>query len=365
MTENKAVAYMEFAMIPFYIITAMAPVGRALVDRYGLRIVMLADMILLVIGCMLCAVSGSLAVYLTGNALIVFCCSLDIQNLYIVTELPESRRAGIQGLAGGIAAVAAMVIPVIRRFITHKQSVSWKWIYMTGGVFALTAVFVCLVSGRNHFRIPKNNNSDTFVRYDETRRSWKPVRREIRTRYGSLILVLLVLGVATPAVTFYNEPMLTFSGMGELNISIALLIQPVVLLVVQIISGFAADRLGRKKVAIANIILACLALLFYVVILRFSPGFVPILSGVAWGMMVGCYFAGQSLLTLMMLELSDLHTLGRISALSTYAYGIGDAVGIGVSTILVGSLGMGITKLVVGIPVLVISVLICLKLYPR
>ena len=84
-----------------------------------------------------------------------------------------------------------------------------------------------------------------------------------------------------------------------------------------------------------------------------------LLLGVLWGCMHGFYFSAEELINLMVMESVKPEVRGRASAASTLAYGIGDQLGIFAISLIVGALGMRITKLLfIGIPLVLAAVLI-------
>ncbi len=360
MTENEAVSYMGLAMFPFYIITALAPAARMMVDKFGIRRVMFANLFLLLLGCVLCVMSDNIIVYLLGTAIIILTCSTDIQNIYLVTSFPNQKRASIKGFMGGVSAISMFMIPVIRKLIVNDFSVNWKVMYLIAILFSVIAILIYALTRNDK---TKNNfiKDKKVCKRSSTDNAYIDSHKRKYIKMASILLV--IVGVATPAVTFYNEPMLSFSGMKEKDVTLALMVQAVVLFGVKLVCGVLADRFGKIRMAVIYLIFTCLSLVGYVITIICMPIFAPACAGACFGIMVGCYFSGKDLIELVILENADSGKLGCVSAFSTYAYGIGDGIGIVLMTLLVGYAGMGSTKLIVGIPVFVISILYSLYIF--
>lgn len=67
--------------------------------------------------------------------------------------------------------------------------------------------------------------------------------------------------------------------------------------------------------------------------------------GILWGCMSGSYYSSEELINMMVMESAAPEVRGRASAMSTFAYGIGDQLGILAISIVVGIAGMKLTKL--------------------
>lgn len=165
------------------------------------------------------------------------------------------------------------------------------------------------------------------------------------------------MGLATAGITYYNEPLCAFSGMGEQDVNTVLLVQPVISLIINVVTGVLADMVQRTKIVRLGI--ACSFV--FGMAFTFGAGHThsALLLGVLWGCMHGFYFSAEELINLMVMESVKPEVRGRASAASTLAYGIGDQLGIFAISLIVGALGMRITKLLfIGIPLVLAAVLI-------
>ena len=354
MKLQEAVSYMGYATLPFYVIPALAPLARISIDKIGIKVLFMINITVLMTGCAICAAAPTLVSFLIGNGLVIFSTSMDIQYIYIAKEIPEHRRATMRGMSAGVAAIAAMGIPLFRNVWMERQGHTWRNLYAVGIAIGVFTFFfsICLAKEKSCKKtVIKQKPADKPEAHMDDRRF-----------LHSLCISLFILGIATSGITFYNEPLLTFGNSSPDNVRNSLFVQPVVTLLVNVASGYLADRWSRKNVVLTNIGLSMIALILFVC--SANSGAYGFLPGITWGIMVGSYFSAANLLILSMLEAAPAGKVGKISALSTYVNGAGNAIGILLCTVFVKNTGMGRMKLLVAIPVLVGSFIYLLLRLP-
>ena len=69
-----------------------------------------------------------------------------------------------------------------------------------------------------------------------------------------LLIGISAVGLATAGITYYNEPMCAFSGMGEHAVNTVLLVQPVISLIINVVTGVLADRVQRTRIVRLGIV---------------------------------------------------------------------------------------------------------------
>lgn len=354
MSSEAAVAYMSRGMLPFYLIGALTPFVRSYADIVGRKVMLFINVALLVVGSVICMLADSLIIYLLGNGILILGYSLDIHMIYIVDMLPANRRATVRGICGGTAMAAAMCIPLMRSWIANRSGYSWQDIYIVGivggvGILVCMGIYVALRAAAGHSR-----SSETSSLYDISNEIFtkdgkihfihtlKELCKQSRTK--ALLISICVVGLATAGIQYYNEPLLAFGGMTEKKVNIVLLWQPVIALVVNVIAGIAADRLRREYVVAAGIVLSLVTGCVFIFGVDHITS--PALLGILWGCMSGFYYSSEELINMMVMESAAPEIRGRASAMSTFAYGIGDQVGIFAISLVVGISGMRWTKLI-------------------
>ena len=162
-----------------------------------------------------------------------------------------------------------------------------------------------------------------------------------------LLILLMIMGIATAGITYYNEPLLTYNHCSEKFINTVLIIQPAVTFLLMLLIGAAADRIGRRKTTLSCIILTGVSLIIYVISIKLFPN--AVLAGICWGTMISAYFSVINLSNLTLMESNSGKNTGKLSAVGTYFYGFGDAAGMVLAVVLVRVWDMGVTKILLTI----------------
>lgn len=368
MGSEEAVAYLNQFAIPFYFIGALAPGVRMLVDKYGKDIIFIGNMVLLLMGCACCMFASNLIVYLIGNGIVVFCTTLDIQYIYLVEHIPQRWHATVRGAAGGVAAGAAMLIPIFRKVMLENGS-SWRGLYrigiMMGLVVTVLSWLLLRACQKKDDSRTKLHHKKEAVSHTDSHAEKQPASillqfKDICTsiwkhqNMRQYMILLFSLGIAVSGVTFYNEPLVSFNLQNENQINMILFIQPFVTLIITVMSGWMADMFGRRNIFIANLVMTGIAVVGFLTAIHQER--MLIIIGIFWGVMIGSFFAAANLLTLMAMEEAPESRIGSISAMSTYVNGAGNAIGMIVSCVLIRSLSMEAVKLVLTIPVFIVIV---------
>lgn len=374
MSADEGVAYMSRMMLPFYLIGMLTPFVRSYADIVGRKVMLFINVSLLAVGSVICMLADSLMIYLLGNGILILGYSLDIHMIYIVDMLPANRRATVRGICGGTAMAAAMCIPLMRSLVANRSGHGWQEIYVVGivggvGILACMAIYMAVraaagqgscsgdeiqenETATNETSIKTESVKDGKIHFIQTLRA---LCKQNRTR--ALLISICAVGLATAGIQYYNEPLLAFGGMSEKNVNLAQVWQPVTALAVNVITGIVADRTRREYVVAAGIAISLVTgCVFIIGVGRIAS---PVLMGILWGCMSGSYYSSEELINMMVMESAAPEVRGRASAMSTFAYGIGDQLGILAISIVVGIAGMKLTKLMfLGIPLVAAMIVI-------
>ena len=397
MGADEGVAYMSRMMLPFYLIGMLTPFVRSYADIVGRKVMLAFNVALLAIGSVICMLADSLMLYLLGNGILILGYSLDIHMIYIVDMLPADKRATVRGICGGAAMAAAMCIPLFRSLVVGESGYGWQRLFLVGIIGGAICLALVLI-----YRMPEGEKDTKEVRIDtkydskldskhaskdESKhdskdepddksgqmqseseqagidddhihfiRTMKNIWQQTETR--RLLIGISVVGIATAGITYYNEPMCAFSGMGEKSVNMVLFIQPLTALVINVLIGILADRIHRMYVIRIGIVLSLASGIAFTSGVGHTDS--VLLIGILWGCMYGFYFSAEELINMMVMESVDSSVRGRASALSTFAYGIGDQLGIFAISLVVGALGMKWAKMIFLVP-LVFAVILFMK----
>lgn len=393
MGADEGVAYMSRMMLPFYLIGMLTPFVRSYADIVGRKVMLAFNVALLAIGSIICMLADSLMLYLLGNGILILGYSLDVHMIYIVDMLPADKRATVRGICGGAAMAAAMCIPLFRSLVVGESGYGWQRLFLVGIIGGAICLALVLI-----YRMPESEKDTKEVRIDtkydskldskyESRheskdepddklgqmqsnaeqagpddghihfiRTMRNIWQQTETR--RLLIGISVVGIATAGITYYNEPMCAFSGMGEKSVNMVLFIQPLTALVINVLIGILADRIHRMYVVRIGIVLSLVSGIAFTAGVGHTDS--VLLIGILWGCMYGFYFSAEELINMMVMESVDSSVRGRVSALSTFAYGIGDQLGIFAISLVVGALGMKWAKMIFLVP-LVFAVILFMK----
>lgn len=369
MTSQNALAYLSMVNFPFLIVSWLAPLGRILIDRWGRNLIYLLNICCMILGCIVCFFAPNLIIFLFGNAILTFSYSLDIQYIYIVDEVSPGHRATIRGITSGISALASILLPIARRLLITQLDLSWKYMYITTIGFCILLLLASLLLLRK-LTGPQPTDCHTHSPAFTSTGKSSLLRRlmnflvHLHTLSGfrQIALPLAFAGVATAGISFYNEPLLAFSSRNELTVDTILIIQPIVLLVMSVIYGFLADHGNRRLVLAICATVSGISLICFCVIAETGTG--VLLPGICWGLMYSSYYSLVNLLQLMIIELAPSDATGKFSAASVVIYGLGDTIGLLLTSLLTGVLGMTVSKLVTALPFLLITLLLLLFYSP-
>lgn len=393
-TLNEATVLLNSVAIPFYVIAAMAPMARVLVDYIGKKKVFLISFSVLIVGIIICMTTNNWLLFLLGNSLVSFGCSVDIQYIYIVDEFESHRRGTIRGILAAFAALAGMGVALARRI-----SQQWRAVYFIGLIVLVIIIIIML------FCLPKEKHSKMLLKKQAqmTSKKQKKIFSKVQTKLAnkknniepdnksnekiavkdivSYLIPLFVWGIGVSGVNFYNEPLSVVILKDENLVSATIFIQPVVTILVTLFSGYFSDRISRKKVIFADIVISCVGAAVFLgmvpamntviaennqVISDTIRGIAPIanaaLVGIGWGMMIGGYFAATNLMLLVVTEKAPANRIGRVSALSSYCNGAGNAIGMVLTSILGNATNAGVAKMLIIIPVSLLTVVALVNL---
>lgn len=389
--SDSAIAYMSRMMLPFYLIGMLTPFVRSYADIVGRKVMLAFNVALLAIGSVICMLADSLMLYLLGNGILILGYSLDVHMIYIVDMLPVNKRATVRGICGGAAMAAAMCIPLFRSLVVGESGYGWQRLFLVGIIGGAICLALVLI-----YRMPESEKGTkelhVNLKYDSEDKSSQVQsesgRAEIdggqvqsnaeqagpddghihfirtmrniwqQTETKRLLIGISVVGIATAGITYYNEPMCAFSGMGEKSVNMVLFIQPLTALVINVLIGILADRIHRMYVVRIGIVLSLVSGIAFTAGVGHTDS--VLLIGILWGCMYGFYFSAEELINMMVMESVDSLVRGRASALSTFAYGIGDQLGIFAISLVVGALGMKWAKMIFLVP-LVFAVILFMK----
>ena len=354
-----------------YVIALAAPFYKSLADKIGRKPLFVLSALGMAAGLLVIFSCKSYLVFLIGSFMLSFFIGSDIQILYVLEEAPKNKRATVYSLLKGIGGLSAVAIPTMRATLMANDPTKWRNVYLLPGLFGL-AVAVLIVIFVKETRVfedrriawleaslsepdrdglkedasqtvpisfGKENSGNERPVADET----VPVlleekksavvkagiipavkyifkRKDLRT----LILIKMLFDAAIIAMTNY-ESIMYRAGMSTDAITTAEFYYPFLYCAAVMISGFLADRIGRKKtVLIFGLICAVSFVLF---VISANGLWSPALVGIGYGLYLGGYWIGRDYMEIISTEMVPTQIRASIMGAEGLLVYIGMAVG--------------------------------------
>lgn len=378
----------EFAVARISLINTIAgcTVGvvflyKTLSDRFGRKIFLVINAFGIGVGLFLISIATNIPVYALGAIAMQFFLPNDMHQVYITECAPPQHRAKMGSIISAFATLSMFAIPMMRKIFLSEDDLSgWRTIYMILASFSVIASVFALFFVRE---------SDAFVESrlhylkmsDEEKEAAKKSKSKQENGVGLIAAVKFAfthkqirwLFIAGGFVSFgqlvtqYYETILTFgyarqfldagvaldSARAEATtfVTQALMLFSVGSAVINIVSGFVADKWGRRINMIAMCATSLTAfLLFYIgANLSWNPYFVGFLSGVS----VYAYWSGGGMVGLMCSESSPTNIRVSVGAVQPIVNGLIFMLASTSVTILgniLGDMAIGTTCLLVSAP---------------
>ncbi len=361
-----------------YVLGLFTPFYKALADKWGRKPLFVLSTLGMAAGLLVIHLSSSYIMFLFGFAIISFFMGHDIQIIYILEEAPDKHRAKIYSFLKSFGILGVILIPALRNFLMGDDATKWRDIFLVPALVGVAASVLVLLFARDT-KVFVNERIAYLSRPYEERQREKALQKQLkqarRNQSGvfngvkyifankdtkMLIISHIIFDAAMPAIALYFESSMHRAGMSTSSITKALFMVPVVYASITFLSGFIADRAGRKTTVIL-FSSTCIGgyILFVAGILL---GWDPYLVGAFAGLYQGSYWIGRDYMNVMMTEKVPTDIRASVVGAEGLLVIIGLVVGYG--AIIAGMMIMPIwwACLVISIPaVSVAAVLFALK----
>lgn len=301
-----------------YVFGIITPFYKALADKWGRKPLFVLSTLGMAAGLLIIHFSTSYIMFLAGFAVISFFMGHDIQIIYILEEAPDRHRAKIYSFLKSFGILGVILIPTLRDLLMGDDATRWREIFLVPAVIGFTAVILVILFAKDT-KVFISERSAYLSRPFEERQAEKELKKKQkeaqRNQSGvfngvkyifankdtkSLIISHIIFDSAMPAIALYFESAMHKVGMSTSDITKALFMVPVIYAAITFLSGFIADKFGRKA-TVTGFSITCIVgySLFVAGILL---GWNPYLIGSFAGLYQGSYWIGRDYMNVMMTE---------------------------------------------------------------
>ena len=301
-----------------YVLGLFTPFYKALADKWGRKPLFVMSTLGMAAGLMVIHLSSSYIMFLIGFAIISFFMGHDIQIIYILEEAPDKHRAKIYSFLKSFGILGVILIPALRDMLMGNDPTKWREIFLVPALIGFVAVFLVILFAKDTKVFIKDRIEYLSRPYEErleeklikkqkkeAQRNQSGVFNGVKYIFANkdtkmLIISHIIFDAAMPAIALYFESAMHTAGMSTSQITKALFMVPVVYASITFLSGFIADKAGRK-VTVTLFSTTCVVgySLFVAGILL---GWNPYLVGAFAGLYQGSYWIGRDYMNVMMTE---------------------------------------------------------------
>ena len=301
-----------------YVFGLFTPFYKALADKWGRKPLFAISTLGMALGLLVINLSTSYIMFLVGFAIISFFMGHDIQIIYILEEAPDRHRAKIYSFLKSFGILGVILIPTLRDMLMGNDPTKWRNIFLVPALIGFVAVVLVLLFAKDtkvfiseriaYLSRPyeeRQAEKELLKQQKQAQRNQSGVFNGVKYIFANkdtkmLIISHIIFDSAMPAIALYFESSMHRAGMSTSEITKALFMVPVVYATITFLSGFIADKLGRKA-TVTGFSITCVVgyTLFVVGILN---GWEPYLIGALAGLYQGSYWIGRDYMNVMMTE---------------------------------------------------------------
>lgn len=301
-----------------YVLGLFTPFYKALADKWGRKPLFAISTLGMATGLLVIHLSSSYIMFLIGFAIISFFMGHDIQIIYILEEAPDKHRAKIYSFLKSFGILGVILIPTLRDLLMGNDATKWREIFLVPALIGFAAVVLVLLFAKDT-KVFARERMEYLSRPYEERQKEKALKKQQKEAQRNqsgvfngvkyifankdtkmLIISHIIFDAAMPAIALYFESSMHRAGMSTSDITKALFMVPVIYASITFLSGFIADKAGRKTtVTLFSITCVTGYILFVIGILN---GWNPYLIGSFAGLYQGSYWIGRDYMNVMMTE---------------------------------------------------------------
>ncbi len=301
-----------------YVLGIITPFYKALADKWGRKPLFAISTLGMAAGLLVIHLSSSYIMFLVGFAIISFFMGHDIQIIYILEEAPDKHRAKIYSFLKSFGILGVILIPTLRDLLMGDDATKWREIFLVPALLGFAAVVLVLLFAKDT-KVFVNERVAYLSRSYEERQAEKELKKQKKEAQRNqsgvfngvkyifsnkdtkmLIISHIIFDSAMPAIALYFESSMHRAGMSTSDITKALFMVPVIYATITFLSGFIADKLGRKTTV--NLFSVTCVAGYSLFVAGILLGWNPYLLGALAGLYQGSYWIGRDYMNVMMTE---------------------------------------------------------------
>lgn len=328
-----------------HVIGLLTPFYKSLGDKYGRKPLFVLSTLGMTFGLLIVYFSKSYLTFMIGTFTMSFFLGHDIQIIYILEEAPAKHRATVYSIIKGIGGLSTILLPIMRESLMRNDDTLWRNIYILPGIAGLVVCLLVLIFAKETNTYINGRLEYLQVPYEERIKQEEQLKKEKKANGNkagifnavsyifknkdlrTLILIKSIFDAAIIAVTNY-EPIMNEAGMSAASITEALYYYPIIYCVAVIISGFMADKIGRKKTILIFGSITFVGFALFTLTTRNLAD--PKIIGLFYGLYLGGYWIGRDYMEIISTEMvpTDIRAsiVGAEGLLVYVGMGIGLAV---------------------------------------
>ncbi|MCP4762941.1 MAG: MFS transporter [archaeon] len=237
-------------------------------DIWGRKRFLFISLIGMGIGCIVMLFSNSILQYMFAYFLLYIFYGADIYTIYAGEEAPKEKRAKYtvavftMGVVGGVITFILRVMVINEPYITGINA--WKPITYFGVLAIPLALIVIKIKETTAFeKIKEERNKDpNYKKLSYFDNFWKPFVSDNRKSFIAILAITLIYGIAIAPLAMVEILYSRTFGLdgSELFILFALSVPGAIF--GYLITGYLADKIGRKKTFIIYVLILPLSGIF-------------------------------------------------------------------------------------------------------
>lgn len=301
-----------------YVLGLFTPFYKALADKLGRKPLFFMSTLGMAAGLLIINLSTSYIMFLVGFAVISFFMGHDIQIIYILEEAPDKHRAKIYSLLKSFGILGVVLIPTLRDILMGNDPTKWRTIFLVPALIGFAASVLVILFAKDT-KVFVSERIAYLSRSYEDRQAEKALKKQQKQAQRNqsgvfngvkyifankdtkmLIISHIIFDTAMPAIALYFESAMHRAGMNTSSITKALFMVPVIYASITFLSGFIADKAGRK--ATVTLFSSTCVIGYILFVVGILNGWNPYLIGSFAGLYQGSYWIGRDYMNVMMTE---------------------------------------------------------------